>query len=221
MNDENKVNNPFAQAIYDCRDVLLPSGKGKSGQRRRTNLRNILFTIATQGSWEPAGPKAKNGLWWTQPRLSATLGIGKDQLKRDLDWLVDVGLVGRKQQLNRSSILWVRQTALRKIVQRQLDDRSSYFSFKEQELNAGVINEKTMVAEFDPEDLEEIYFTAKEVISEALPEALCEEQSEALAEALPESHAEEQTEEQLEAQAGALAEAQTTSVSERPHLYSV
>ena len=196
------ANNPFAQAIFDARDILLPKGSGKGGQRRRTDLRNILFTITTQGEWEPQGTKNKNGLWWTKDRLATTLGIGRDQLRDHLQWLSSVGVITERRRLNASSILSTRHDVLHEITQRQRDDRAGYLMQMEEALNAGQLSENEIVPEFDPEDLEELYFKPQEATSEALSEA----PPEALSEALPETHSEPLAEARAEAPAEALAE---------------
>ena len=85
-------------------------------------------------------------------------------------------------------MLWVDQKVLREITQRQHDDRESYRAQNERLLNANLVDEK--FPEFDPEDLEALYFPPQEVTSEALPEALEEAHTEALSEALPEAHSE-------------------------------
>ena len=98
-------------------------------------------------------------------------------------------------------MLWVDQKVLRDITQRQHDDRQSYRAQNERLLNANLVDENEKFPEFDPEDLEALYFPPQEVTSEALPEALEEAQTEALSEALPEAH--------FEAIPDAWAEAQT------------
>ena len=105
MSNSKAANNQFAQAIFDCRDILLPKGSGKGGQRRRSDLRNILFTIATQGEYSEVHGKSKNGLWWTQPRLETHTGIGRGQLRSHIEWLVSVGLVRRQRRMNSSTII--------------------------------------------------------------------------------------------------------------------
>ena len=190
------ANKAFAQSIFDCRDILLPKGIGKGGQRRRSDLRNILFTIATQGDVED---KSTNGLWWTQAKLEIHSGIGRDQLRSHIDWLVSVGLVHRQRRMNSSNRLWVDQKVLRAITQRQYDDRQSYRVQNERLLNANLVDENEKFPEFDPEDLELIYFPTQEVTSEALTEA----QTEALSEALPETQYEALTEPWAEALAEA------------------
>jgi len=106
--------------------------------------------------------------------------------------------------MNATTILWVNQEKLREITQRQLDDRQSYRALKESELNSGLISEHENIPEFDPEDLELLYFHLQEVNSEAPPEALPETHYEALpeawAEALPEAWAEAQAEAHTETQ---------------------
>ena len=91
-------------------------------------------------------------------------------------------------------MLWVDQKVLRDITQRQHDDRESYRAQNERLLNANLVDEDEKFPEFDPEDLEALYFPPQEVTSEALPEALPEAleeaQAEALSEALPEAHSE-------------------------------
>ena len=87
-------------------------------------------------------------------------------------------------------MLWVDQKVLREITQRQHDDRQSYRAQNERLLNANLVDENEKFPEFDPEDLEALYFPPQEVTSEALPEALEEAQTEALSEALPEAHSE-------------------------------
>jgi len=194
------ANNPFAQSSFDCRDILLPKGLGKGGQRRRSDLRNVLFTIATQGDVQG---KSTNGLWWTQANLETHSGIGRDQLRGHIEWLVSVGLVHRKRRMNSSTILWVDRRVLRDITQRQHDDRKSYRALKERQLDAGEIREDERIPEWDPEDLESIYFSTQEVISEAPTEALEEAQTEALSEALPETQYEALTQPWAEALAEA------------------
>ena len=71
------------------------------------------------------------------------------------------------------------------------------------QLNAGDIREDERIPEWDPEDLELIYFPTQEVTSEAPTEALEEAQTEALLEALPETQYEALT----QPWADALAEA--------------
>ena len=83
-------------------------------------------------------------------------------------------------------MLWVDQKVLRDITQRQHDDRESYRAQNERLLNANQVDEDEKFPEFDPEDLEALYFPPQEVTSEALPEA----HTEALSEALPEAHSE-------------------------------
>jgi len=204
MSNSKAANNRFAQSIFDCRDILLPKGSGKGGQRRRSDLRNILFTIATQGEYAETESNFRNGLWWTQACLEANAGIGRDQLRAHIDWLDSVGLVPKKKRMNATTILWVNQEKLREITQRQLDDRQSYRALKESELNSGLISEHENIPEFDPEDLELLYFPLQEVNSEAPPEALPETHYEALpeawAEALPEAWAEAQAEAHTETQ---------------------
>ena len=202
MSNWKVANNPFSQALFDCREILLPKGIGKGGQRRRSDLRNILFTIATQGEYSEVHGKSKNGLWWTQEHLATHSGIGRDQLRSHIEWLVSVGLVRRHRRMNSSTMLWVDQKVLREITQRQHDDRESYRAQNERLLNANLVDEDEKFPEFDPEDLEALYFPAQEVTSEALPEA----QAEALSEALPEAHS--------EAPSGAWAEAQTEAHAE-------
>ena len=194
------ANNPYAQSNYDCRDILLPKGVGKGGQRRRSDLRNVLFTIATQGD---VRDKSTNGLWWTQAKLETHTGIGRDQLRSHLDWLVSVGLVHRQRRMNSAPKLWVDQKVLRGITQRQNDDRQSYRAQKERQLDAGEIREDERIPEWDPEDLQLIYFPTQEVTSEAPTEALEEAQTEALSEALPETQYEALTEPWAEALAEA------------------
>ena len=92
--------------------------------------------------------------------------------------------------MNSSTILWVDRRVLRDITQRQHDDRKSYRALKERQLDAGEIREDERIPEWDPEDLELIYFPTQEVISEAPTEALEEAHTEALSEALPEAHSE-------------------------------
>jgi len=70
-------------------------------------------------------------------------------------------------------------------------------------VSAGEISEDESVPEWDPEDLELIYFPAQEVISEAPTEALEVAQTEALSEALPETQYEALTEPWAEALAEA------------------
>ena len=207
MSNSKVANNPFAQALYDCRDILLPQPIGKGGQRRRSDLRNILFTIATEGSYVKTGGKSKNGLWWTQEHLATHSGIGRDQLRSHIEWLVSVGLVRRHRRMNSSTMLWVDQKVLRDITQRQHDDRESYRAQNERLLNANLVDEDEKFPEFDPEDLEALYFPPQEVTSEALPEALEEAQTEALSEALPEAHSEALPDPWTEVQTEAHAEA--------------
>ena len=104
-------------------------------------------------------------------------------------------------------MLWVDQKVLRDITQRQHDDRESYRAQNERLLNANLVDEDEKFPEFDPEDLEALYFPAQEVTSEALPEALEEAQAEALSEALPEAHSEAIPDPWAEAQTEAHAEA--------------
>ena len=199
MKSESKsreANNPFAQAIFDCRDILLPKGKGKGGQRRRTDLRNILFTLATQGD---PNDHADNGLWWSLPRISNATGIGVKQLRGHLKWLESVGLIHQKPRLNSSSVRWLDRARLRAITQRQLDDRDGYLH----KTTEALVEEHQTVPEFEPDDLEEVYFTPEHVqgiSSEARSEALPEPRSEARAEALAEARAETQSEAESEAQ---------------------
>ncbi len=197
------ANNPFAQSSFDCRDILLPKGIGKGGQRRRSDLRNIMFTIATQGEYSQVGREINNGLWWTQAKLETHSGIGRDQLRSHIDWLVSVGLVHRQRRMNSSTILWVDRNVLRDITQRQHDDRQSYHAQMDRLLNANIVDENEKFSEFDPEDLESIYFPTQEVISEAPTEALEVAQTEALSEALPETQYEALTEPWAEALAEA------------------
>tara|TARA_B100001093_G_C26378540_1_gene821838 strand:- start:277 stop:708 length:432 start_codon:yes stop_codon:yes gene_type:complete len=100
--------------------------------------------------------------------------------------------------MNSSNVLWVDRDALRDITQRQMDDRAGFKTIIEQQLNDGTLDEDTKVPEWEPEDLEDIYFTPvqteKEVISEALPEAPAEALAEALAEAIAEASSEALTE---------------------------
>jgi hypothetical protein len=207
MSNWKVANNPFSQALFDCREILLPQPDGKGGQRRRSDLRNILFTIATQGEYSQVHGKSKNGLWWTQANLATHSGIGRDQLRSHIEWLVSVGLVRRHRRMNSSTMLWVDQKVLRDITQRQHDDRESYRAQNERLLNANLVDEDEKFPEFDPEDLEALYFPAQEVTSEALPEALPEAQAEALSEALPEAHSEAPWEAWAVAQTEAHAEA--------------
>ena len=109
--------------------------------------------------------------------------------------------------MNSSTILWVDQKVLREITQRQHDDRESYRAQKERLLNEDLVDENEKFPEFDPEDLELVYFPSQEVTSEALPEALKEAQTEALSEALPEAHSEAPPEAWAVAQTEAHAEA--------------
>ena len=104
-------------------------------------------------------------------------------------------------------MLWVDQKVLRDITQRQHDDRESYRAQNERLLNANQVDEDEKFPEFDPEDLEALYFPPQEVTSEALPEALEEAQTEALSEALPEAHSEAPWEAWAAAQTEAHAEA--------------
>jgi len=184
MSNSDTKNKIFAQTSFDCRDILLPKGSGKGGQRRRSDLRNILFTIATQGEYSEVHGKSKNGLWWTQPRLETHTGIGRGQLRSHIEWLVSVGLVHRRRRMNSTTILWVDQKVLREITQRQSDDRKAYCAQKDRLLNEGRVDENEKFPEFDPDDLELVYFPSQEVNSEAPPEA----PAEALSEALPETH---------------------------------
>ena len=197
-----EANNPFAQALFDARDILLPKGGGKAGQRRRVDRKAILMLLATQG--DPRD-KATNGLLWTAERLSTCLGIGRDQLRAHLDWLVSVGLVHRRYRMNTSPVLWVDRDVLRDIVQRQKDDRDGYKILIEQQLNSGDLDAETKFDEWDPDDLEALYFTPsetkKEVTSEARSEALPETHLEARAEALAEARVEAQAEAMPETQA--------------------
>ncbi len=85
--------------------------------------------------------------------------------------------------MNNSTILWVDQKVLREITQRQHDARESYRALKERQLNSGLINENEKIPEFDPDNLESIYFPLQEVNSEALPESWAEAQAEAPPEA--------------------------------------
>lgn len=202
MSNSDTKNKIFAQTIFDCRDILLPKGSGKGGQRRRSDLRNILFTIATQGEYSEVHGKSQNGLWWTQPRLETHTGTGRRQLRSHIEWLVSVGLVRRQRRMNSTTILWVDPKILREITQRQYDDRKAYRAQKERLLNEDRVDENEKFPEFDPDDLELVYFPSQEVNSEAPPEA----PAEALSEALPETHS--------EAQWGAWAEAQTEAHAE-------
>ena len=202
MSVSKQANNPFAQALFDCRDILFPKGSGKGGQRRRSDLRNILFTISSQGEHLKVDGKSKNGLWWTQEHLVTHTGIGRDQLRIHIEWLVSVGLVRRQRRMNSSTILWVDQKVLRDITQRQDDDRESYRAQKERQLNAGEISEDETIPEWDPEDLELIYFPAQGVTSEAPTEAPIEAPTEALEEALLEAQAEAHIESQTKAIVG-------------------
>ncbi len=208
MSKSKAANNPYAQSNFDCRDILLPKGSGKGGQRRRSDLRNILLTIATQGEYVEVEGKSKNGLWWTQGHLETHTGIGRDQLRSHIDWLVSVGLVRRKKRMNATTILWVDQKNLHEITQRQRDDRESYLALKERQLNEGLIDENGKIPEFDPDDLELAYFPAQEVNSEAQPEV----HTEALSEALPETHYEALSESWAEAQAEAQTETQLNGI---------
>lgn len=185
------ANNPFAQGVFDCRDVLLPKGKGKDGQRRRSNLRAILFTIATQGEWSNSEHGRKNGLWWPTARIASRNGIGIHQTEVLLHWLVNVGLVHRKRQFNRPSILWVDFDRLREICQRQQDDREAYQELVIQQRESSQFRDVERVPEYDPEDLEQIYFgnelpseALTEAPSEPLPEAVLKRQAEARRESL-------------------------------------
>ncbi len=172
-----KANNPFAQAVFDARDILLPKGKGKGGQRRRVNARAILFTIVTQGEWSETPVGRKNGLWWRTYRIALCNGIGQHQAEKAINWLVSVGLIHRKRQFNGPNILWVDHSRLREIVQRQTDDRIGYQEMILSQQENGLIPENKEVPEFDPDDLEEIYFTQEDP-SEALPEPHSEPLSE-------------------------------------------
>ena len=203
MSNSKVANNPFAQAIFDCRDILLPQPDGKGGQRRRSDLRNILFTIASQGEYSQVHGKSKNGLWWTQEHLVTHTGIGRDQLRNHIDWLVSIGIVERQRRMNSSTILWINLETLHQITERQRDDRESYRAQNERLLNANLVDENEKFPEFDPEDLEALYFPPQEVNSEALEEA----QAEALSEALPEAHSEAIPDPWAEAQTKAHAEA--------------
>lgn len=69
-----------------------------------------------------------------------------------------------------TSILWVDFQRLREIVQRQQDDRIGYQLQVVSQRDAGLIKDSDKVPEFDPPDLEALYFT-KESPSEAQPEA--------------------------------------------------
>jgi len=193
---------PYAQALFDARDILLPTGSGKNGQRRRVDCKAIVMLLATQG--DPKDKKT-NGLMWTAERIQVTLGIGRDQLRSHVDWLVDVGLVHRKRRMNSSNVLWVDRDVLRDIVQRQTDDRAGWKTIIEQQLNDGTLDEDTKVPEWEPEDLEDIYFTPVETEKEVISEALSEAHSEGLAEAIAEASTEALTEPRAEA----LAEART------------
>jgi len=218
MNGKKTANNPFAQVIFDCREILLPKGSGKGGQRRRSDLRNILFTIATEGEHSYVEGKSKNGLWWTMSHLQTHTGIGRTPLRNHLEWLIGVGLVRRIRRMNSSPILWVNSKVLRDITSRQQADRATYKASVVADIDGGLIDEDEKMPELDPADLESRYFPIQEVISEALPEAPYEEQTEARYEALPETHTEELTEEQMEALAEAEADAQTKArVLGRPY----
>jgi hypothetical protein len=164
------ANNRFAQAIFDARDILLPKGAGKGGQRRRVNSRALLFTIVTQGEWSDTPSGRKNGLWWTTERIALTNGIGLHQTQDLIEWFVSVGLIKRKRQFNGPNILWVDFDRLREIVQRQSDDRTGHQEQVIQQREAGLIKDNQKAPEFDPDDLEEIYFMNR-YISEALDEA--------------------------------------------------
>jgi len=192
-----EANKPFAQALFDARDILLPKGDGKTGQRRRVDRKAIMMLLATQGD-----PKDKetNGLIWTAEHLSTCLGIGRDQLRAHLDWLVSVGLVHRWYRMNKSSVLSVDRRALRHIVQRQSDDRDGYKNIIEQRLNNGTLDADTKFDEWDPDDLEDLYFTPSEMTKEVTSEAHSEALPEARAEALAEARAETQSEAESEAQ---------------------
>ena len=104
--------------------------------------------------------------------------------------------------MNTSSVLWVDRDILRDIVQRQSDDRDGYKLIIEQQLNNGTLDADTKFDEWDPDDLEDLYFTpsemTKEVTSEAHSEALPEARAEALAEARAESQSEAESEAQPE-----------------------
>ena len=111
--------------------------------------------------------------------------------------------------MNSSTILWVDPKVLREITQRQYDDRESYRAEKERLLNEDRVDENEKFPEFDPDDLESIYFSLQEVNSESPPEALEEAQTEALSEALPEAHSEAIPDAWAEAQTEAHAEAKS------------
>ncbi len=209
---EKNANNPYVQAIFDCRDVLLPRGPGKGNQRRRTDLRNVLFTLATQGD-----PKddPTNGLWWDMDRLSTVTGIGKKQLRAHLDWLERVGLIGQRHRMNTTTIRWVMKERLRVITQRQSDDRLGYIAKEASVLS----DERQSIPPFDPEDLEEVYFhseTTQGVNSEAPTEALPEAPFEARAEAQAEARSETQSVALPEAPPDSWAVAQVQAPTELP-----
>ena len=170
--------NPWAQGIFDCRDILLPRGSGKGGQRRRADLRAILFTIASEGERTHTPQGRDNGLWWTTERTAITNGIGIHQTESHINWLVSVGIVKRRRRFNQPSILWVDFKRLRQIVKRQQDDRHRYQFDIVNQRDAGLIKDSDKFPQFDPPDLEDRYF-AKESASEALKEALSEAKEEA------------------------------------------
>lgn len=172
------ANNPWAQGIFDCREILLPRGSGKGGQRRRADLRAILFTIASEGERNHTPQGRDNGLWWTTERIASTNGIGIHQTEDHINWLVNVGIVQRLRRFNQTSILWVDSRRLREIVKRQQDDRHRYQLDIVSQRDAGLIKDSDKFPQFDPPDLEARYFT-KESPSEAPIEALSEAKEEA------------------------------------------
>ena len=180
------ANKAYIQAIFDARDILLPTGHGKGGQRRRSDLRNIVLTLATQG--DPRDD-SRNGLWWDLDRISTITGIGKNQLLKHLRWLESVGLMKKRHRMNTSTVRWIDRDRLRGITQRQEDDRQGYLKLQE----AALTDEHQRIQPFDPPDLEDVYFTtetSKECTSEALPEAPKEAQSEQHSEEQPEARTE-------------------------------
>ena len=106
--------------------------------------------------------------------------------------------------MNTSSVLWVDRDILRDIVQRQSDDRHGYKLIIEQQLNNGTLDADTKFDEWDPDDLEDLYFTpsemTKEVTSEARAEALAEARAETQSEAESEAQPERRDEDQLPSQ---------------------
>ena len=114
-----------------------------------------------------------------------------------LTWLESVGLIHQKPRLNSSSVRWLDKARLRAITQRQLDDRDGYLH----KATEALVEEHQTVPEFEPDDLEEVYFTpehVQEISSEARSEALPEPRSEARAEARAETQSEAEPEAQPE-----------------------